>query len=82
VIDATGTIVNVSTEPQLQNAVAHLQSNTTIPIASGTYALTSTLYINGTFTNVALRGSTGSQRPDRRTLKATSRDSRLRLAHP
>jgi hypothetical protein len=56
----TGTIVNVSTEPQLQNAVAHLQSNTTILVAPGTYTLTSTLYINGTFTNVELRGSSGN----------------------
>ncbi|HEY7286983.1 MAG TPA: hypothetical protein VH497_16155 [Vicinamibacterales bacterium] len=55
----TGTIVSVSTEPQLQNAIAHLQSNTTILVAPGTYALTSTLYINGTFTNVALRGASG-----------------------
>src|SRR5260221_2391705 len=56
----TGTIVNVSTEPQLQAAVAGLKSNTTIMIAPGTYTLTNTLYINGTFTNVALRGSSGN----------------------
>jgi len=56
----TGTIVSVSTEPQLQNAIALVQSNTTILIAPGTYALTSTLYINGTFTNVALRGASGN----------------------
>jgi hypothetical protein len=56
----TGSVVSVSTEAQLQNAVAHLQSNTTILVAPGTYTLTSTLYINGTFTNVALRGSSSN----------------------
>ena len=55
-----GGVVSVATEAQLQNAVAHLQSNTTILVAPGTYTLTSTLYINGTFTNVALRGSSGN----------------------
>jgi len=55
-----GTIVNVSTEPQLQSAVSNLKSNTTILIAAGTYTLSSTLYVNGTFTNVALRGATNS----------------------
>jgi hypothetical protein len=53
----TGAIVNVSTEPQLQAAIQQLASNTTILIAPGTYQLTSTLYINGTYTNVAIRGS-------------------------
>jgi hypothetical protein len=56
----TGAIVNVSTEPQLQAAVAALTSNTTIMIAAGTYRLSGTLYVNGTFTNIALRGSTGN----------------------
>lgn len=50
----------MSTEPQLQAAVAALTSNTTILIAPGTYALTSTLYVNGTFANVALRGVSGN----------------------
>ena len=40
--------------------MARLASNTTILIAPGTYTLTSTLYINGTFTNVALRGASGN----------------------
>src|SRR5262245_38460503 len=53
----SGTIVNVSTETQLQSAVAALTSNTTILIAPGTYTLTKTLYVNGTFANVALRGA-------------------------
>src|ERR1700724_822901 len=56
----TGAIVSVSTEPQLQAAVAALTSNTTIMIAAGTYRLSGTLYVNGTFTNIALRGSTGN----------------------
>jgi hypothetical protein len=56
----SGTVVTVSTEPQLQAAVAALTSNTTILIAPGTYTLTSTLYVNGTFANVALRGSSGN----------------------
>ncbi len=36
----TGTVVNVSTVSQLQNAVAAIASNTTIVIAAGTYNLT------------------------------------------
>jgi hypothetical protein len=55
----TGTPVHVSTVQQLQNAVANLASNTTVLIAPGTYDLTSPLYVNGTFTDVAIRGATG-----------------------
>ncbi|HEV3059506.1 MAG TPA: hypothetical protein VGY48_14745 [Vicinamibacterales bacterium] len=54
----SGIVVNVATEAQLQAAVSALASNTTIMLAPGVYTLTNTLYINGTFTNVALRGST------------------------
>ena len=54
----SGAVINVSTVGQLQNAVAAIASNTTILIAPGTYALTSTLYINGSFTNVGIRGAT------------------------
>src|SRR2546422_10341584 len=57
----SGTILSVSTEAQLQAAVQQLGSNTTIVLAPGTYQLTSTLYINGTFTNVAIRGGTGNR---------------------
>ena len=57
----TGTIVNVSTVAQLQSAVASMASNRTIVIAPGTYNLTATLYINGTFTNVGIRGATGNR---------------------
>jgi hypothetical protein len=56
-----GTIVNVSTVGQLQQAVAAMASNTTIVLAPGTYQLSSTLYINGTFTNVGIRGATGNR---------------------
>ena len=56
-----GTVVRVATVTQLQNAVAAIASNTTILIAPGTYNLTTTLYINGTFTNVGIRGDTGNR---------------------
>jgi hypothetical protein len=56
-----GTVIHVSTVAQLQSAVAAIASNTTIVIAPGTYQLTSTLYINGTFTNVGIRGATASR---------------------
>jgi hypothetical protein len=56
----TGTrIVNVATETQLQTAMANLQSGDTILLATGTYNLTSTLYVNGR-NNVTIRGSNGS----------------------
>src|SRR5919197_2082210 len=53
----SGAVVTVSTEAQLQTAIRQLASNTTILITPGTYQLTSTLYINGAYTNVAIRGS-------------------------
>jgi hypothetical protein len=54
-------VVNVSTEAQLQSAIKLLQSNTTIVLAPGTYVLTSTLWINGAFTNVGVRGATSDR---------------------
>src|SRR3989454_927206 len=55
----TGTrMVNVSTEAQLQNAVANAQTGDTIVLANGTYNLTSTLYLNGK-NNVTMRGNSG-----------------------
>jgi hypothetical protein len=57
----TGTVVQVNTVQQLQNAVASIASNTTILIAPGTYQLTSPLYVNGSFTNVAIRGASGNR---------------------
>lgn len=57
----TGATINVSTVAQLQSAVSAIASNTTIVIAPGTYRLTSTLYINGNFTNVGVRGATANR---------------------
>src|SRR5688572_28887569 len=55
----SGQIVNVSTLAQLQNAIAGITSNTTIVIGPGTYNLATPLYINGSFTNIGIRGATG-----------------------
>ena len=57
----TGTVVNVSTEPQLRAAVAALTSGTTIVIAPGTYMLTGPLYLNGAFSDVVIRGATNNR---------------------
>ena len=38
-----------------------MASNTTILIAPGTYPLTRTLYVNGPFTNVTIRGATDNR---------------------
>ena len=57
----TGTVVHVSTVAQLNSAVAAIASNTTIMIAPGTYPLTAPLYVNGTFTNVGIRGATDNR---------------------
>ena len=56
-----GTVVQVSTEAQLQSAIGGLRSNTTIVLAPGTYTLTSTLWINGTFSNIGIRGATNNR---------------------
>jgi hypothetical protein len=40
--------------------VASLSSNTTIVVAPGTYVLRDAIYVNGTFTNVGIRGATGN----------------------
>ena len=60
-LPVTGTIVNVATVQQLNSAVAAMSSNKTIVIAPGTYQLTSPLYVNGSFTNVTIRGATGNR---------------------
>jgi hypothetical protein len=57
----TGTVVQVNTVQQLQHAVAAIASNTTILIAPGTYQLAAPLYVNGSFTNVAIRGASGNR---------------------
>jgi hypothetical protein len=56
-----GAIINVSTESQLQAAVKSVSANGTIMIAPGTYRLTGTLYLNGTYTNVTIRGASGNR---------------------
>jgi hypothetical protein len=56
-----GATVNVGTVPELQDAVAGLQSNTTVLIADGTYQLTNTLNIRGV-NNVTIRGASGNSR--------------------
>lgn len=56
-----GAVVSVSTEPQLQAALQKLRSNTTIVLAPGTYVLTTTLYVNGTFSKVGIRGATNNR---------------------
>jgi hypothetical protein len=53
--------LTVSTEADLQAAVATLGSNTTILIAPGIYQLSSTLRVNGALSNVTLRGNTGNR---------------------
>jgi hypothetical protein len=57
----TGGLVQVNTVQQLQSAVAAIASNTTILIAPGTYQLSSPLFVNGSFTNVAIRGASGNR---------------------
>jgi hypothetical protein len=57
----TGAVIHVSSVSQLLDAAAAIASNTTIVIAPGTYQLTSTVYLNGNFTNVAVRGATANR---------------------
>ncbi len=57
----TGSVINVATEDQLQNAVASLTSNTSIVLAPGTYRLTRTLAVRGPLSNVTIRGATNSR---------------------
>jgi hypothetical protein len=57
----SGSVVTVSTVAALQAAVGSLASNRTIVIAPGTYQLTSTLWINGTLSNVTIRGATNNR---------------------
>jgi hypothetical protein len=55
-----GAVVYVSSESQLRTAASRLASNTTIVVTPGVYVLQDTIYINGTFTNVGIRGSSGN----------------------
>ena len=57
---AVGPTILIDTEPELQAAVANLESGTTILVADGTYRLTNTLNIRGV-TDVAIRSASGSR---------------------
>jgi hypothetical protein len=57
-----GRVVTVSTETELQAAMASLTAGTTIMIAPGTYVLSRTLYVKGPLADVTIRGS--SERRD------------------
>jgi hypothetical protein len=57
----SGTVVTVSTEPQLQAAVRTLTSNTTIVITRGTYFLSQPLYVHGPLSNVTIRGASANR---------------------
>jgi Bacterial Ig domain len=51
--------IEVSTEPQLQAALASLTSGSTVILAPGVYRLTKSPVIAGALTGVVIRGSTG-----------------------
>ena len=51
-----GTVIRVRTEAQLQEAVYHLRSQTTILLEPGMYELTKPLQIGGRVKNVEIRG--------------------------
>ena len=53
----SGATVSVSNEAELQQAVRSLRSDTTILLAPGVYRLSSTLWINGAFERVEIRGA-------------------------
>jgi regulation of enolase protein 1 (concanavalin A-like superfamily) len=55
----SGTVLNVSTESQLQNAVNTAPPGATIVIAPGTYTLSSTLYLD--VDDLTLRGATNNR---------------------
>jgi hypothetical protein len=56
-----GTVVRVASERELQQAIERLTSGTTIVIAPGTYVLSQTLVLNGSFANVTIRGETNNR---------------------
>jgi len=57
----SGTIITVSTVPDLEAAVGSLAANTTILIADGTYNLTQPLQIHDAAHNVTIRGASGNR---------------------
>ena len=76
-----GDVIRVSTEQQLQVAVANLSSGQTILVAPGTYKLTKTLYVGGrSLSNVAIRGA--SDRREDVTLVGTGMATRNLDAAP
>jgi hypothetical protein len=58
---APAELVDVSTVPQLEAAIASLSSGQVIRVAAGRYALTQQLRIRNGVTNVALVGATGNR---------------------
>src|SRR4029078_5898137 len=54
------TVVQVSSESQLRAPAPNLAPNTPIVLAPGVYVLQDTVYINGTFSNVGIRGASGN----------------------
>lgn len=69
------TVVNVSTDAQLQAAVGSIASNQLIVLAAGTYNLSNSLWFNpaSTVTNIGIRGATGN--PDDVVLKGAGMTS-------
>jgi hypothetical protein len=57
-LPVTGSVIQVSTEDELQAAVKNLQPGMTILIANGTYDLSNTLHVNNV-ANVTIRGTSG-----------------------
>jgi hypothetical protein len=55
-----GAVINVSTDAQLQAAMARIASNVTIVLAPGTYRLTRSLYFKGALKDIGIRGATGN----------------------
>jgi hypothetical protein len=57
-LPVTGSVVQVSTEAQLQAAMNNLQPGTTVLVANGTYNLSNTLHVSNV-ANVTIRGASG-----------------------
>ena len=54
-------MVHVSSDAELQAAISAVTSGTTIVIASGTYQLSNTLYLNRALSDVVIRGATNNR---------------------
>jgi hypothetical protein len=57
-LPVTGSVVQVSTEPELQHAIKNLRAGMTVLIANGTYHLSNTLLVNNV-NDVTIRGASG-----------------------